>query len=627
MSPTNPSTPSLTLAQALQQALSLLKAGNLQAAEEFYRAILAVEPTHPDANHNLAVIAARSGDLQGAEQYYQQALKNRPDSVESCNNLGNVLKDQGKLAEAEACFRKALQIRPTLAELYGNLGLVLKDQGRFGEAEVCYRQALEIRPDYAEAHNNLGITLKDQGKFGEAEACYREALQIRPGYAEAHNNLGNILKDRGSLQEADISYRQALQLRPNYPEARSNLLFVLNYSAYHPDLYLAEAHIFGQLAGGMAMGRFSAWCCPPQPGRLRIGLVSGDLGNHPVGYFLESVLGQLDPARLELFAYPTGRRNDELTARIKPAFSAWQPLTGLADGAAARLIHDDGVHILLDLSGHTAQNRLPLFAWKPAPVQATWLGYLASTGVAEIDYLLGDPYATPPEYDGQCTEKVWRMPEIWACFSPPQPDVEPGALPALANGFITFGCFNNLTKMNDAVVALWARILQAVPTSRLFLKTKQLNDVTSRENTRARFAAHGIAAGRLLLEGASPRHDLLAAYNNVDIALDPFPYGGGTTSFETLWMAVPIITRTGNCFLSRCGHSLAMNAGLSEWIAGDDDEYVAKALQHSSDITALAALRGKLRSQVRSSPLFDAQRFAKNLETALWGMWEQQKYT
>ncbi len=407
--------------------------------------------------------------------------------------------------------------------------------------------------------------------------------------------------------------------------AHSNLLFTLNYTAHHtPTHYLSVARQYGQLVASKVSERFTAWSCTRQPERLRIGFVSGDFINHPIGYFLESVLSRLDPASVELIAYPTDHRMDELTARIKPCFSAWKPLVGLHDEAAARLIHDDGVHVLIDLSGHTRHNRLPVFAWKPAPVQVSWLGYFATTGVAEIDYFLGDPYVAPLTEADHFTEQIWQLPESYWCFTPPKVDVDVAPSPALSTGTITFGCFNNLTKMNDAVVALWARVLLAVPGSQLFLKCKQFNDAAMRATTRQRFASQGIAAERLLLEGTSPRADYLAAYHRVDIALDPFPYPGGTTSIEGLWMGVPFITQRGDRFLSHAGETLLHNAGLPGWIAADADDYVAKAVGFAADLDQLARLRAGLRPQVLASPLFDATRFARHFETAMWAMWGRQ---
>jgi len=350
--------------------------------------------------------------------------------------------------------------------------------------------------------------------------------------------------------------------------------------------------------------------------------VSGDMRTHSVGHFLEGVLSHIDPARIELIAYPTNPDEDELTARIRPFFSVWKPLVGLNDGDAARLIHSDGVHVLVDVSGFTAHNRLPVFAWKPAPVQVTWLGLPNTTGMKEMDYVLGDLQATPPENEHHFSEAVWRMPDSYVCFSAPPYPIEVAPLPALSTGYVTFGSFNNLTKMNDAVVELWARILLAVPNSRLYLKTNQLSNAVINEQTLRRFGSHGIAPERLLLRGKlGSIADHLAEYNKVDVALDTFPYPGVTTSVEALWMGVPVLTLHGDRFLSLTAKSVAHHAGLPDWVAIDKDEYVAKAVSFTSNLESLAALRASLRQQVLASPLFDAPRFARNFEDALWGMW------
>jgi len=486
------------------------------------------------------------------------------------------------------------------------------------------RRALEIKPDFAEAHSNLGNVLKDLGQFDDAMVSYHRALKIKPDLAEVHGNLGHALKDIGQLDGAEASYRQALAIKPDYAEAHGGLLLALNYTATHAPAYcLAEARQYGRMVAKKVTARFSAWQCVAKPERLRVGMVSGDLWSHPVGFFLESMLAQLDNTRIELIAYPTHHKADELTARIRPYFSAWKPLLGLNDEAAARLIHADGVHVLLDLSGHTGHNRLPVFAWKPAPVQVTWLGLPATTGVEEIDYVLGDPYALPPEFESHFTEAVWRMPDSCLCLAVPASPVQVVPLPALAAGYVTFGSFNNLTKMTDAVVAVWARILQSVPNSRLLLKTKQLSDPVVCANTRQRFADCGIAPDRLTLSGTLPsRDDHLAAYNKVDIALDTFPYPGVTTSVEALWMGVPVLSLRGDRFMSRTAESIAHNAGLPDWVAADEDDYVAKAVAFTADLGRLAALRAGLRQQVLASPLFDAPRFARNFDEALWGMWQ-----
>jgi protein O-GlcNAc transferase len=312
-----------------------------------------------------------------------------------------------------------------------------------------------------------------------------------------------------------------------------------------------------------------------------------------------------------------------LTSRIKPYFESWRPIHALTDEAAAQMIHEAGVQVLLDLSGHTGNNRLPVFAWRPAPVQATWLGYFATTGVAEIDYIIGDPQVAPPDEARHFTESVWPLPEIYYCFTPPDIAVNVSRLPALSSGGVTFGCFNNLNKVNDGVVAVWARVLDAVPGSRLLLKAHQLRDPAVCIVIRERFAVHGIVGERLELEPSSPRVDYLRAYDRIDVALDPFPYPGGTTSCEALWMGVPVLTRRGDRFLSHAGETIVHNAGLPDWIAADENDYVAKAACFASDLRQLADMRAVLRDRVLASPVFDAARFARHFETAAWGMWDR----
>ena len=412
-------------------------------------------------------------------------------------------------------------------------------------------------------------------------------------------------------------------MMPEFFSAHSNLLMLQSYSATSATgRHLAEARRYGKAVASSAGKPFETWSCRRDAARLRIGVVSGDLRKHPVGYFLESMLASLNTRRVELIAYPTVIKVDELTDRIAPYFSAWRPIVDKTDEEAAKMIEADGVHVLLDLAGHTADNRLPLFAWRPAPVQATWLGYFATTGVQQMDYLLGDRFVAPLEESVAFTETLWHMPDSYLCFSPPAFDISVSPLPALENGFVTFACFNKLNKMNDGVVAVWARVLHAVPGSRLLLRALQLSDAAVRSRTIARFASCGIGAERLQLEGALPRAELLAAYQQADIVLDPFPYPGGTTSMEALWMGLPIVTRCGESFLSHLGESIMHNAGLPDWVAAGDDEYVAIAAKKAGDLAQLAALRAGLREQVLASPLYDAPRFARHFEDAMWGMWQ-----
>jgi predicted O-linked N-acetylglucosamine transferase (SPINDLY family) len=437
--------------------------------------------------------------------------------------------------------------------------------------------------------------------------------------------LGGVLKDLGRLDEALRALQRALEINPSSALAHNNLLFIHNYLADQPpEGLLSEARRFGEMVARLAQP-YTEWPNPPDHHKvIHVGFVSGDLHGHPVGYFLEGVLAALSSqaiGRLELYAYHSIVREDETSKRLRACCKAWHSAVGLSDAALAGRIREDGIDILIDLSGHTANNRLPVFAWRPAPIQVSWLGYFATTGVAAIDYFIADPWTLPQDQEAFFTEQIWRLPETRLCFTPPTAKVDVNALPALANGYITFGCFNNLSKMNDAVVQLWARVLSAVPASRLFLKYQQFAEASVRQSTRERFAVYGIAADRLIFEDYVPRANYLAAYHRVDIALDPFPFPGGTTTVEALWMGIPVLTLAGERFLSRQGVGLLMNAGLPEWIATDHDDYVARAVAHASDLQSLAALRARLRQQALASPIYDAPRFAKHFEAALREMW------
>ena len=325
----------------------------------------------------------------------------------------------------------------------------------------------------------------------------------------------------------------------------------------------------------------------------------------------------------DLFAYSNSEAEDDLTERIKPSFRQWKQIIGYSDDRASEQIYNDSLHILVDLSGHTGANRLPLFAYRPAPIQISWLGYCGTTGVEEIDYVLGDSVVTPENDRDHFCETVWRLPETYWCYSHPKEQIETGPLPALENEAITFGCFNNLRKVNGRVISVWADILNSVPGSKLFLKSRQLETLSVANALKQSFLDRGVSSERLLLEGHSSREDYLRAYNRVDIALDTFPYPGGATTLEGLWMGAPFITMKGDRFYSHNGEAIARHAGLSRWIAADDREYVQKAREFSSQLGELARLRQVLRQQTLNSPLFDAGRFSMHFEQALWGMWER----
>lgn len=590
-----------------------------------FQKAISIKSEYEQAHNNLALSLHHDGRFSEAINHFNQAILVKPQYAEACNNLGASLQSIGALTEAEATVRRSIAISPFCASAYNNLGNILQEAGNLDEAEKMLRKALEINPDLPDAFNNLGNLYQRRKKFKEACSFYRRAVEIKPNDPLSWNNLGTAAQSLGEFPEAISCYKSALEVDPVYHNAHSNLLFALNYvSERNPEEDFKLAMQYGKSVAAKAK-RYDRWNCNFNPDRLRVGIVSGDMLSHPVGYFLESVVKELVSDCIELFAYSTHYQTDALTLRILPKFTEWKSIYGLTDVAAASTIHSDAIHILIDISGHTAFNRLSMFAYKPAPVQVSWLGYFATTGVQEVDYLIADPWTLPDNEECYFTESIWRLPETRLCFTPPETHVETSRLPALANGYITFGCFNNLGKMNDEVVKTWAEILHAVPASKLMLKSPQLLERETQETTINRYSRFGISADRLILEGPSSREEYLTKYHLIDLALDPFPFTGGTTSAESLWMGVPVITLAGKRFISRQGLGIMKNAGMDGWIAETVEDYKDLAINHAQEVDQLDSLRSTLRTQVLASPLFDAKRFARHFEDALWGMWRASK--
>lgn len=577
-------------------------------------------PQDAETRNNLGNALLESGQPELATAYYRQALVIQPDFAVAHFNLGNALRCLGQFSDAAASYRHATGIHPNYADAHSNLGAVLARLGRWEDAVASYERALAIKPALVETRSNLGNALKELGQLAAAERHCHNALAIAPAFAPAHNNLGTILEKSGRTDEAIACYERALTLQESFSGAHSNLLFVLNYSAGHtPAERLAQARLYGQRLAQSVPCTYSAWNCAVSPQRLKLGLVSGDFFNHPVSFFLESVLHHLDRERLELIAYPTHPKEDELTQRLRPLFSAWTPLSDMTDDAAAARIHADGVHILLDLSGHTRGNRLPLFARKPAPLQISWLGYFATTGLTEMDYVLVDSVGLPAGAETQFVETPCFLPDSRLCFTPPR-DVPPvSPLPALSTGHLTFASFQNLNKLGDDVLSLWRDLLTALPQARLRLQCVHCAEQEAVLHKRLLF--HGFPLERVSLHRAVSRSEYFRAYSEVDLILDTFPYPGGTTTCEALWMGVPTLTLAGKTLLERQGASLLSAAGLPDWITEDRASYLEKAIAASTKLPALAALRARLRDQVNVSALVDAQRFVAHFEAALWKSW------
>jgi protein O-GlcNAc transferase len=564
------------------------------------------------------------GQLENAYTSYQRALQLEPNYAEAHHNLASVLRELNRLDIAVIHYKKALSIKQNFTEAYNNLGVTLHELGQFQSAIKNYEKALALNPSNAEILYNLGGSLKSIGQLNLAVDNFEKALKINPGYVEAHNNLGLTLRELCELEASIKCFERAFEINPSFGGAYSNRLLTFNYSLkYNPAFCLREAEKFSRIIHRKVTCHFPYFKCKLTPTRLKIGLVSGDFNAHPVGFFLENVLLELTQYNLELIAYTTQPKFDFLSERIKPLFSEWKAIYGLTNEIAAKVIHDDGIHILFDLSGHTSHNRLPVFAFKPAPVQVSWLGYFATTGLVEMDYVIGDPYVTPVEVENQFSEKIFRLPRTRWCFSPPMVTIKTTALPALKNGYITFGCFNNLAKLNDQVIKLWIKVLHAIPNSRLLLKTKQFNSLSLQGMVTKKFTDLGIDSKRIILEGHSLYGEYLTAYQKVDIALDSFPFTGGTTTIDGLWMGVPVITLQGNTLVSRQGVGILKNVGLTDWIAKNENEYLRKAIDFASNLDELSSLRLGLRKRILGSPLFDAKQFSIDFNNALWVMWQQ----
>jgi len=613
-----------TIPETFALAVQYHHAGDLETAGEICRQILAADPNEADAWHLLGLLNAQVGRHQAGVECFDRALRLKPDWFEALYNLGRARLDQGDLAAATACYRRAVELRPDHEEAHNNLGLALEGQGKVDEAAACYRRAIQLNPELVAAHNNLGLVLRGQGKLDEAAACFGRALQVKPDLADAHNNLGNVREDQGKLAEAIACYRRALEVMPECVWAHSNLLCSQQYRGSITLKELADAHAgFEQAHVAPLRATWSAHENVRDPQRrLRVGFVSPDLRRHPVGYFLIRLLENLDQGLYEAICYYDGTVTDDLTARFQGAATAWSDVARWTDEQLARQIRTDRIDVLFDLAGHTSGNRLLVFARKPAPIQVTWAGYTGTTGLAAMDYVLADRFEIPPQSERYYCERVLRMPDGYVCYDPPgyAPPVSP--LPAFENGYVTFAAFHNPAKITPQVVEVWAQVFKRLPQARLVLKYRGMDDASVTGRLADLFAGCGIDPARLEFLGFSAHSETLAQYRRVDVALDSFPYNGGLTTCEALWMGVPVVTCPGETFASRHSLSHLSNVGLTETVAGSLEEYVELAVSLAGDLSRLAALRAGLRDRMAFSPLCDGKRFAENFVEILRTVWQ-----
>ncbi|MCF8083039.1 MAG: tetratricopeptide repeat protein [Deltaproteobacteria bacterium] len=583
-------------------------------------------PDYAEAIYRLGNALQVQGRLEQAIGCYERTVRLIPDSVAAYFNMGNALLRKGRPRAAITCYQRSVELDPDLAEAHCNMGTALKASGRLNEAIRSYETAVHLKPDYGDAINNLGTVLHLRGEVGEAMHCFQKALTIQPDSAEAHNNLGNAFKDQGQVHEAIRCYQRALRIRPDYAEAHSNILFAMHYipGTACEDIF-RESQLWWDRHGKPCSGvRVHTQSADPEK-RLRVGYVSPDLREHSVSHFFLSLLQGHDKSAVEAICYADVTQPDDMTRRLQGLAGQWRSIVGLSHEDVARTILHDGIDILVDLAGHTENNRLLVFAKRPAPIQVTWLGYPNTTGMPVMDYRLTDDVADPRGIaDRTQTEKLVRLPHGFLCYTPPENVGEVSSLPALKRGRVCFGSFNNPAKVNEKVIEVWSRVLREIPGSSLMLKGKALTDGTVRDRYLKTFSRYGISSDRIELVAYVPkRKDHFALYSRVDIGLDPFPYNGTTTTCEALWMGVPVVTLRGDRHVSRVGASILTQAGLKELIASTEAEYVQRAVVLSTDLERLEQLRSTMRERLKGSVLCDAKRFAASMETAFRNMWRQ----
>lgn len=641
---------------------ALLQKGDADAGIAELRRALSMRPDYGRAMLNLGGALAKSGKLAEGIKLLRDASRLMPGFPPAHATLGQALLSDKRPDEAIAEFQAALRIDPRYAEALNGLGAALRSRGRWAEAidahsaaaacgpaddpapfaglAECYLEnarfseaadalnaAIARRPNDATYHNALGEVLRKAGLVDAAAGAYRRALEIDPNLAAAHNNLALALATLGEYDQALPLLRRAVELDPLKREFHANLLMALNYvDGLDPRATFEEHARWGRThAPPAALPMHAAVAGDDPERRLRIGIVSPDLRDHPVAAFLEPLLASLDRARFGVIAFSDTRRADEVTSRLKALCDGWHDVTGLTDDAVAAQVVADEIDVLIDLAGHTADNRLTVFARRAAPVQVTYLGYPNTTGVPSIGYRITDAIAdSPGESDALHTEKLLRLSRCFLCYRPP--DVAPNVTPSpcasnLAAG-VTFGALNNPAKVSPGALRAWAEILRALPDARLLLKGPGLRDEDADRRARDRLAAHGLPLERVELVGqVASRAEFLGTFGRVDIALDTFPYNGTTTTCEALWMGVPVVTYAGAVHAARVSASLLAAVGLPELVASSPEGYVRLACDLASNRTRLAELRATMRDRLRASPLMDATSHARAFEATLRAAW------
>jgi protein O-GlcNAc transferase len=644
---------------------ALQKSQLLEDAVKSFQQAIVLTPKWAEAHFNLGNALRDLNQPEAALQSYQKALAYKPNWAEAYASIGQSFASLKKYEEALINCKQAIALNANLAEPHFSIGIVLKELKKPVEALISYRMAAILKPDFAEASYDLAFLLFELGRIEEAMPFFRKVIALKPEWAELHNALGLSFTIQGfasmnasHFREADSCFRQALSLRPDIPETYCSLAasplqtglsleecLTLCQKALEiePDFITAYQNLlfFQQYSEKLTpqlmrntIEHFAQTCFPNPPTpqhsnmpdpekRLRIGYLSPDFRYHSCAWFIEPLLSAHNRQEVEIFCYSNVLKADSMTERLKKLADSWHNIRNLDADAVASMIQSHEIDILLDLAGHTSDNFLSVFHYKPAPIQAAWLGYPGSTGLSTIDYRLSDFLLTPTDTPEYFSEKIWNLERPAHCYRPPQA-FKLLPLPAEQNGYITFGSFNNLLKVNLETIALWAKALRAVNSSRILIKSRQLSDPEICKKFIQAFRAEGIAENRVeLVVSFTGLEAHLNYYNRIDIALDTFPYNGATTTLEALWMGVPVITLAGWRTASRYSLSFLEAVGLRELAANDPEEFAAIAQSLASNLPKLAGLHAELRERMKNSLLCDESNFAQALEDTYRKMWKQ----
>ena len=596
--------------------------GRLDAAARCFERVLTMAPRLAGALASLGMVRRLQGRRDEAAGYLRRAVELDSGLMPAWASLGKVLCEIGDFGDALPALERAAGAASADGELWYDLGMARRAGGDLVAALDAFTRATELRPNHAASFNNRGLVLFELDRVDEAAAAYETALAIEPGFADALVNLGNVRREHGRIADAIDLFDQAHARASDSVQAATNIALTIHaLPGATPAQILARHSAFDAAHCARFRNAWPVYGNNRDPERrLKVGLVSADFGFHPVSYFTIGFVEHHDRERIELTCY-CGRPTDAMTERFQRAAENWVDTRTLSDAALAQRVISDGIDVLFDLSGHTANNRLMTFARRPAPVQITWSGYPGTTGLAAMDYLVCDARHVGEDEAAHHVERLIRMPAAFVCYSPPPTAPDVGPPPARANGFVTFGCFSNPSKINPALLDRWGRIMQALPGSRLVMIYRHLDHPVNRQRILGALGDYGIDASRIDIHGKQPPEHFLEGYNGIDIALDTHPYSGGATTCEALWMGVPVLTLPGATFASRHALSLLTAAGMGEFVASDEDDYLARTVALAGDSEKLAEMRAGMRGKMAASALCDAAGFTASLEAEIRKIW------